>query len=155
MDVQPMTPKLIFCALFGISLIQCGEASSGEGGGGGALAGGAAPAAGAPGAGGGGGEPCAPLICEDFNESTCESSSADCNVIYGTLAGGSGELEYAGCGARLRHECEGAQDAEVCAHPESSPGECWTLPSGALPDGWLVLSTVQDCSDFPQCSSGD
>jgi len=152
MDTQPTAFNFLFCALFGVSLLQCGDESSGTAGSGGAVAGGAAPTAGAPGAGGGGGEPCPPPPCEGFDQATCEASSADCSVISGVPWGGTGDAEFAGCQSHCCPDECGAVQAETCAHPSDDPNQCWKLPSGAIPDGWVTLSNVQHCSDFPQCS---
>jgi len=141
---------VLCCAV--LALVQCGEGTSKTGEEGGAVAGGAAPTAGAPGEGGGGGEPCPPPPCEGFDQATCEASSVDCSVISGVQWGGMGDAEFAGCRSHCCPEDCGATLAEVCAHPGDSPNQCWTLPDSDIPDGWLLLSNVQPCYDFPQCS---
>jgi hypothetical protein len=92
--------------------------------------------------------------CEGLDEPACDEAS-QCLARYGEPA--PAEIDdvptYAGCAARcVGLECDGYPDSEVCAHPITDPGDCWTLSSPPVPDGWVILSVVEPCYAFSQCS---
>lgn len=110
------------------------------------------------GGGGAGGEAaqggCLPS-CTGFSEGECAEASSDgnCKPIYGEPLGSSDSPRYAGCRTACcdARDCDGAVDAEVCARPPDEPGVCWAFNSGAIPDGWIILSEVEPCESIAEC----
>lgn len=83
--------------------------------------------------------------------------AARCRPIYGhpvgePVASHPDEFAYAGCHDDRTCQEEGCYDARTCAHPPGEPSRCWQLMSGAVPDGWTIVSAVQSCDDLPQCN---
>lgn len=155
-----------------------GAAGAGEGGDGSPAAGGTPNGAGT-GSGGttlggatgvvdggaGGAAACIVVECEGLDEATCRGldladdfKEGGCRAVqgspWGTTAGaaGVGQVDYAGCATRCcGPDCE-EPTSGGCAHPAGDPTNCWTLTSSLIPDGWVLLTDVDDCRDFPQCS---
>jgi hypothetical protein len=140
---------------------NAGASSDGGSNGGGIDRGGAPAGApnsgGAPGYGGlaagaGGSSGTCEYRCSSLNETACELDSG-CVAIDGTRWAEAGPASFAGCHTLCcaGDDCEEPVVATVCGHPPDAPNECWSIPSGVLPDHWVLLSDVEGCEAFPQC----
>lgn len=94
---------------------------------------------------------CGTVACEGLDEPTCESFPKACLSRRGAPWPQSLEAAtYAGCASLCcGEECEVPTTAAVCV--EDGGGACWTLPMAPAPDGWTILSDVDDCSSFDEC----
>jgi len=132
--------------------------AAGDGGRSMAAGAGGVPIAGAAGAGGS--SECSFVAdCEGLDEPACDDldhgDSGGCFPRYGEPGVGEvGDMpQYAGCATRCcGTDCELPPDSFACAHPAGTPNECWTLTSAPAPDGWVLLSDFESCSEFVQCS---
>jgi hypothetical protein len=105
----------------------------------------------------GGASGCGGIACGELGENECRGAEDDgaCTAIDGVPFDAESSPVYAGCMTNCCGEdCPGIADAESCAHPPAAPDQCWTFSSGAIPDGWTLLSIVEPCSSFEQCSGG-
>jgi hypothetical protein len=92
--------------------------------------------------------------CEGLTEEACKGA-VGCLPRYGEpWPGELGAMpEYAGCATGCcSGDCEGWPQTEACAAPSDSSSECWTLSSPPAPAGWVLLSEVNGCDEFPQCN---
>jgi len=102
---------------------------------------------------------CLPVDCADLSESACKShpstfDSDGCIARYGAPwpEEPSANPDYAGCAVQCcegDEECPGTIAAEVCAINEA--GECWTLWSPPVPEGWRELG-IDGCDAYPECN---
>lgn len=60
---------------------------------------------------------------------------AKCVLVEGYRNGG-GAMEPAGCVFTARPAQLACPPAEICAHDPTAEEDCWSIPSGCLPDGW-------------------
>ena len=104
----------------------------------------------APGGAGGADTECP--SCAALDEDACaamENGELACERVYGEPWTEPGVTRYAGCANWCKQE--GAINAETCARPADPPMTCFTLPSGLIPEGWVLVSEVQRCGDFREC----
>jgi hypothetical protein len=139
------------------STVAGGQGSSAEGGGGSSDICPTAPADGSRQAGGGdtAGAGCV-TECGGLPEAACSQAVADegrCFPVYGEPMDSPDSPNYAGCRTEWCDdgECEGIYESRVCAHPADNSSECWQFNSGAVPDGWIILSAVESCAALAQC----
>lgn len=135
-----------------------GEAGFSDNGGGVPSDGGDSTAPGAGASAGGQPECGSPMTCAGLSEDSCRAAdlgeAGGCRAKYGARwpVELDGKGTYAGCvTACCGSDCELPPDTFACAHPPDAPGECWTLTSAPAPDGWILLSDFEPCSEFSQC----
>ena len=72
-----------------------------------------------------------------------------CDPVYGEPWSEPGVTKYAGCANWCK--TPGCVSSETCGRAPGQPVVCFTFPDSEIPEGWILLSEVNLCGEYPEC----